>query len=288
MNRRIFQVIDGVQKKVGEGFEVTSPMPGSRIRQLSPFLLLDHTGPMHVQPTDQPLGADSHPHRGFETVTIMYQGSLAHRDTAGYSGKLSPGDVQWMTAGAGLLHEERHEKEFARQGGILELIQLWVNVPKKDKMAPPRYQELRKDHIPVLPSTAQDKGTIRVISGTYEGVSSPALTFSPITILDIWQPKGAQLSLSLPAFYNTGIYVVKGQVRLHDNRVAQTKQLVVMGWDAEGIELSFEEGTTFLVLSGEPIEEPLATYGPFVMNNNQELLQAIEDFEQGRMGNFSD
>ncbi|MBC3539108.1 pirin family protein [Rufibacter sediminis] len=287
MNRRIFQVIDGVKKQVGEGFDVTSPMPGSRIRQLSPFLLLDHTGPMPVHPTDEPLGADPHPHRGFETVTLMYQGYLSHRDTAGYSGKIGPGDVQWMTAGAGLLHEERHEQEFAKQGGVLELIQLWVNVPRKDKMAPAHYQELRKDDIPVI-STAAAEGRIRVVAGTYEGVSGPAETFSPITLLDVWQPKGAKLQLSLPAHYNTGIYVVQGAVLLHGNRPTRTKQLIVFGWDAEGIELTFEEDTTLLVLAGEPIEEPLATYGPFVMNTNQELLQAIEDFEQGRLGKFDE
>ncbi|KAA3437729.1 pirin family protein [Rufibacter hautae] len=287
MNRRIFQVIDGVQKQVGEGFSVTSPMPGFRIRQLSPFLLIDHTGPMPVQPTDKPLGADPHPHRGFETVTIVYQGYLAHRDTAGYSGKIGPGDVQWMTAGAGLLHEERHEKEFARQGGVLELIQLWVNVPKKDKMAPPRYQELRSGSIPVI-STAEGKGTIRVVSGNYGGVPGPAETFSPITILDIFQPKGAKLQLNLPAAYNVGIYVVKGSLLLHGNRPAQTKQMVVFGWDADGIELTIEEDSTFLVLAGEPIEEPLATYGPFVMNTNQELVQAITDYENGQMGSFAD
>ncbi len=266
---------------------MTSPMPGSRIRQLSPFLLIDHTGPMQVEPTESPLGADPHPHRGFETVTIVYQGYLAHRDTAGYSGKIGPGDVQWMTAGAGLLHEERHEKEFARQGGVLELIQLWVNVPKKDKMFPPRYQELRSGTIPVI-ATAEGKGAIRVISGSYAGVSGPAETFSPITILDVHQPKGTTLQLQLPAAYNVGIYVVKGSVQLHGNRAAQTKQLVVFGWDADGIEVAFEEDSTFLVLAGEPIEEPLATYGPFVMNTNQELVQAIEDFESGTMGSFAD
>ena len=283
--RRIFQVIDGVEKKVGDGFEVTSPMPGYRIRQLSPFLLIDHTGPMIVKPTENPLGADPHPHRGFETVTIVYQGYLAHRDTAGYSGKIGPGDVQWMTAGSGLLHEERHEKKFSRVGGVLELIQLWVNVPKKDKMAPPRYQELRRPMIPVI-SSPESKGTIRIISGKYAGQEGPAETFSPITILDVQYAKGEELQLKLPVVYNIGIYVVKGKVILNKSKSAGTKQLVVLGWDHETIEIQFEEDTALLVLAGEPIEEPLATYGPFVMNTNQELIQAIADFENGRMGKF--
>ena len=287
MNRRIFQVIDGVEKKMGDGFEVTSPMPGSRIRQLSPFLLIDHTGPMTVNPTDHPLGADPHPHRGFETVTIVYQGYLAHRDTAGYSGKIGPGDVQWMTAGAGLLHEERHEKEFSKTGGILELIQLWVNVPKKDKMAPARYQELRKAVIPAIDS-ADGKGTIRVISGEYANEKGPAETFSPITILDVHYRKGEQLQLQLPTTYNVGLYVVKGKIILNQNKSAGTKQLVVFGWDQPNIDIIFEEDTALLVLAGEPIEESLATYGPFVMNTNEELVQAIADFENGRMGKFED
>jgi len=286
-NRRIFQVIDGVEKKVGDGFEVTSPMPGSRIRQLSPFLLIDHTGPMIIKPTDQPLGADPHPHRGFETVTVVYQGYLAHRDTAGYSGKIGPGDVQWMTAGSGLLHEERHEQEFSKSGGVLELIQLWVNVPKKDKMAPPRYQELRKGTIPVISSTGS-QGSIRVISGEYANQQGPAETFSPITILDIQYPKGEKLKLQLPTHYNVGIYVVRGKVTLNASKNSATKQLVVFGWDEPGIDITFEEDTALLVLAGEPIEESLATYGPFVMNTNQELIQAIADFENGRMGKFPD
>ena len=286
-NRRIFQVIDGVEKKVGDGFEVTSPMPGSRIRQLSPFLLIDHTGPMTVKPTDHPLGADPHPHRGFETVTVVYQGYLAHRDTAGYSGKIGPGDVQWMTAGAGLLHEEKHEKEFSKTGGVLELIQLWVNVPQKDKMAPPRYQELRREIIPVI-NNPDGSGSIRVVSGEYADQQGPAETFSPITILDIQYSKGEKLHLQLPTHYNVGIYVVKGKITLNASKNAATKQLIVFGWDEPDIDITFEEDTTLLVLAGEPIEESLATYGPFVMNTNQELIQAIADFENGLMGKFPD
>ncbi|UOG73632.1 pirin family protein [Hymenobacter tibetensis] len=283
--RRIFQVIDGNKKFVGDGFDVTSPMPGPRIRQLSPYLLIDHTGPMQVAPTDAPLGTPPHPHRGFETVTVVYEGALAHRDTAGHSGTLGPGDVQWMTAGAGLLHEERHEKEFAQQGGTLELLQLWVNVPKKDKLAPPRYQNIRSASIPSLP-LPDGQSSIRVVAGTYENLSGPAETFSPITLLDVHLAPGAETTLHLPADYNVGIYVVKGAITLHGNRPAATKQLVVFGWDSPDIQLTATEETVLLVLAGAPIEEPLATYGPFVMNTNQELVQAIADFESGGMGKF--
>lgn len=285
--RKIFQVIDGSRKMVGDGFDVVSPMPGARIRQLSPFLLIDHTGPMAVQSTENPLGADPHPHRGFETVTIVYQGFLAHRDTAGYSGKIGPGDVQWMTAGAGLLHEERHEKEFSKQGGTLELVQLWVNVPKKDKMAAPRYQELPAPVIPVI--TKKDgKSSIRVISGTYENTAGPAQTFSPITILDVQQQAGNNIELKLPADYNVGLYVVKGAITINGTRQAKDKQLVVFGWDAEDIHVLCEQDCAYLILAGEPIEEPLATYGPFVMNTNKELIAAMDDFASGKMGKFTD
>ncbi|UOQ52561.1 pirin family protein [Hymenobacter cellulosivorans] len=283
--RRIFQIIDGNKKQVGDGFDVTSPMPGPRIRQLSPYLLLDHTGPMPVAPTEQPLGTPPHPHRGFETVTVVYEGALAHRDTAGHSGTLGAGDVQWMTAGAGLLHEERHEPEFARQGGTLELLQLWVNVPKRDKMAPPRYQNIRAAAIPSVP-VGEGQGQIRVIAGSYADAVGPAETFSPITLLDVHLAAGAETELRLPADFNVGIYVVRGSVRLHDNRPASTKQLVVFGWDSPALRLTATEDTVLLVLAGEPIEEPLATYGPFVMNTNQELIQAIADFESGGMGTF--
>ncbi|TGE06625.1 pirin family protein [Hymenobacter fodinae] len=283
--RRIFQVIDGNKKFVGDGFDVTSPMPGPRIRQLSPYLLIDHTGPMPVAPTDAPLGTPPHPHRGFETVTVMYEGYLAHRDTAGHTGSLGPSDVQWMTAGAGLLHEERHEKEFAKQGGTLELLQLWVNVPKKDKLAPPRYQNIVGASIPAV-TTPDGLGRIRVIAGTYEGTTGPAETFSPITLLDVHLQQGNHTTLRLPADYNVGIYVVKGDILLHGDRAAATKQLVVFGWDSPDIHLTATTDAVLLVLAGAPIEEPLATYGPFVMNTNQELVQAIADFESGGMGTF--
>ncbi|MCB2409120.1 pirin family protein [Hymenobacter lucidus] len=283
--RRIFQVIDGNKKQVGDGFDVISPMPGPRIRQLSPYLLIDHTGPMPVAPTEAPLGTPPHPHRGFETVTVVYQGALSHRDTAGHSGTLGPGDVQWMTAGAGLLHEERHEQEFARQGGTLELLQLWVNVPRRDKLAPPRYQNIRAAAIPAVP-VAEGQGRVRVVAGSYEHTTGPAETFSPITLLDVHLAAGAATTISLPADYNVGIYVVQGSIMLHGNRPATAKQLVVFGWDSSDVHLTATTDAVLLVLAGQPIEEPLATYGPFVMNTNQELVQAIADFESGGMGTF--
>lgn len=285
--RRIFQVIDGNRKAVGDGFQVTSPMPGPRIRQLSPYLLIDHIGPMPIAPSEQPLGSPPHPHRGFETVTVMYQGVLAHRDTAGHTGNIGPGDVQWMTAGAGLMHEELYEKEFTRRGGTLEVVQLWVNMPKKDKLAPPNYQDIPSAAIKTLP-TADGQGTIRVIAGRYQGLTGPASTFSPMTMLDVHLPQGAETTISLPHDYNVGLYVVKGQVTVNQDKPATTQQLVVLGWNSADIHISASADSIVLVLAGEPIEEPLATYGPFVMNTNRELVQAIADYESGAMGRFED
>jgi quercetin 2,3-dioxygenase len=282
--RTIAQVIDGATKKVGDGFEISSPMPGSRIRQLSPFLLIDHSGPTVIQPTEKPLGADSHPHRGFETVTLVYQGNLDHRDTAGHSGSIGPGDVQWMTAGSGLLHEEKFGKEFSKNGGTIELIQLWVNVPKKDKMVSPRYQELPKEKIPVI-NDRDTKSNLRIIAGEYNGVKGPAETYSPIELWDLKLGKGGEMNLHISKDYNLGIYVVYGSVRIN-NKIASTKQLVNFGWDAERVHINAEEDSLLVILAGEPIEEPLATYGPFVMNTNKELVQALADYEGGQFGRF--
>ena len=283
--RRIFQVIDGNKKAVGDGFDVTSPMPGPRIRQLSPYLLIDHIGPMQIAPTDTPLGSPPHPHRGFETVTVVYDGHLAHRDTAGHDGTIGPGDVQWMTAGAGLRHAEMYDRDFARRGGTLELLQLWVNMPKADKLTPPKYQELRAAAIPSVPLPAS-QGSIRVIAGSYGGATGPADTFSPLTLLDVHLASGADFVLTLPAAYNVGLYVVRGAILVNNSRPATTQQLVVLGWDSPDVQLTATADSLVLVLAGAPIEEPLATYGPFVMNTNAELMQAIADFESGNMGKF--
>ena len=283
--RRVFQVIDGIKKAVGDGFDVTSPMPGPRIRQLSPYLLIDHIGPMQISPTETPLGSPPHPHRGFETVTVVYDGYLAHRDTAGHDGTIGPGDVQWMTAGAGLRHAELYDRDFARRGGTLELLQLWVNMPKRDKLVAPKYQELRTAAIPSVP-LADGKGQIRVIAGSYGGVTGPASTFSPLTLLDLQLSQGADFVLTLPAAYNVGLYIVSGEVLVNGDRPAKTQQLVVLGWNSADVQVTASAGSKVLVLAGEPIEEPLATYGPFVMNTNEELMTAIADFESGNMGKF--
>ena len=283
--RRVFQVIDGIKKAVGDGFAVTSPMPGPRIRQLSPYLLIDHIGPMQIAPTETPLGSPPHPHRGFETVTVVYDGYLAHRDTAGHDGTIGPGDVQWMTAGAGLRHAELYDRDFARRGGTLELLQLWVNMPKRDKLVAPKYQELRADAIPSVP-LADGKGQIRVIAGSYGGATGPADTFSPMTLLDLQLSSGADFVLTLPAAYNVGLYIVSGAILVNGERPAATQQFVVLGWNSADVQITASEDSKILVLAGEPIEEPLATYGPFVMNTNDELMTAIADFESGNMGKF--
>jgi quercetin 2,3-dioxygenase len=283
--RTVAQVIDGATKKVGDGFEIASPMSGSRIRQLSPFLLIDHSGPTRIQATETPLGADAHPHRGFETVTLVYQGYLDHRDTAGHSGSIGPWDVQWMTAGSGLLHEEKFGKTFSQKGGVVELIQLWVNVPKKDKMVAPRYQELGKGLIPVF-NEPHNKAVLRVIAGQYNAVKGPAQTYSPIELWDLQLGAGGSKVLHFSTDYNLGIYIVRGSVTIN-NRAATTKQLVNFGWNAERVEIAAEADSLLVILAGEPIEEPLATYGPFVMNTNKELVQALDDYASGKFGTFS-
>lgn len=241
-------------------------------------------GPTVIQPTDKPLGADAHPHRGFETVTLVYQGYLDHRDTAGHSGSIGPGDVQWMTAGSGLLHEEKFGKEFSKNGGTIELIQLWVNVPKKDKMVAPRYQELPKEKIPVI-NDRDTKSNLRIIAGEYNGVKGPAETYSPIQLWDLKLGKGGEMILNISKDHNLGIYIVRGSVKIN-NKVASTKQLVNFGWNAERVQINAEEDSLLVILAGEPIEEPLATYGPFVMNTNKELVQALADYEGGKFGRF--
>jgi redox-sensitive bicupin YhaK (pirin superfamily) len=218
-------------------------------------------------------------------VTVVYDGHLAHRDTAGHDGSIGPGDVQWMTAGAGLRHAEMYDREFARRGGKLELLQLWVNMPKADKLVAPKYQELRAAAIPSVPLPG-NKGSIRVIAGSYGGATGPADTFSPITLLDLQLAQGADFVLTLPAAYNVGLYVVRGAILVNGDRPAKTQQLVVLGWNSTDVQLTASEDSLVLVLAGAPIEEPLATYGPFVMNTNEELMAAIADFESGNMGKF--
>ena len=281
-HKTITGLYDSQPSQVGDGFTIRRPLPNQGLKQLSPFLLLDHAGPTVVSPSDYQRGVDEHPHRGFETVTIVYDGAIEHRDSAGHAGKIGPGDVQWMTAGAGVVHEEKHGRAFSRQGGTLEMIQLWVNLPKVHKMTRPRYQEITADRIPVI---TQAGSVIRVIAGTYEGHRGPAQTFTEITMLDLQVSAGSAVTLSLPEQRNTGVYLLAGHAEINASTVEEA-QFVTFGKQGQEIIIQAHADSKLLLLSGEPIDEPMASYGPFVMNNSQELVQAVQDYEQGKMGSL--
>ena len=269
---------------VGDGFQVQQLIPGPKhlVKEVSPFLMLDYHPPMYYAPAAQQRGVGSHPHRGFETVTLVFAGKLAHRDSAGNSGIIGAGDVQWMTAASGILHEEFHEKEFAAAGGVLHSVQLWVNLPARHKMADPRYQTLLDAQIGKV--ALDDKGSLmRVIAGEFQGIAGPALTWSPVTLLDARLQAGASFSLDLPADYTLNVLVIDGEVRLN-GQAAKLQELVVFAQDGQLLEIEAHSESQLLILGGEPIREPVASYGPFVMNSHAEILQAIEDFQSGRFG----
>ena len=277
----------GSAHMVGDGFPVRNMIPGvGADEQWSPFLLLDYMGPEYFPPTDRRLGVGEHPHRGFETVTIMYQGSVAHRDSTGSGGVIGPGDVQWMTAASGIVHEELHESEFAMRGGTLEGVQLWVNLPRSFKMSPPRYQTLVRDAIPVV-DLAGGAGRLRVIAGEFLGQKGPSKTFSPVHLYDLRLNAGHQTDLSLPDGFTMSVFVMQGRVVINEGQVVGAAEIALLGRKGERVALHAEEDTTMLVLGGEPIEEPIARYGPFVMNTKAELVQAVNDYQAGKMGHLS-
>jgi hypothetical protein len=255
----------------------------SHAAQLSPFLLLDYAGPMKFEPATRPRGVGQHPHRGFETVTIVYRGEVEHKDSTGAGGKIGPGDVQWMTAASGILHEEFHSREFTREGGVLEMVQLWVNLPAKDKMSPPRYQTLLDQEIPVV-ELANDAGKVRVVAGEYAGKQGPAKTFTPIDVWDIRLNRGGTGTFEVPSGRTLALIVLQGTIMVNAESVAREAQMVVLGRDGERVSVEANTDATVLLLSGEPIAEPIAGYGPFVMNTQAEIRQAMDDFNSGKFG----
>lgn len=272
---------------VGDGFPVRSLFSYTDFgKQLSPFLLLDYAGPSDFAPSAKPRGVGQHPHRGFETVTIVYKGEVAHRDSTGQGGVIGPGDVQWMTAGAGIIHEEFHSKAFSQTGGSLEMVQLWVNLPAKDKMTEPSYQAILNEQIPsvALPNEA---GQLRVIAGEFEGHQGPAQTFTAMNVWDLRLNQGAQLSLSLPEGWTSAVVVLHGIVQVNGEAIARDAQMVVLDQAGQHIALEANSETSLLLLSGEPINEPIVGYGPFVMNTTQEINQAFNDFNSGKFGNVA-
>lgn len=271
---------------VGDGFFVKTMFSYSDLgHDLSPFLLFDYAAPREFPPRDVPAGVGEHPHRGFETVTIAYQGSVAHRDSSGSSGVIHPGDVQWMTAGSGVVHEEFHEREFAKRGGIVEMVQLWVNLPARDKKAAPRYQTLRAATIPTVALAAGVEA--RVIAGELSGAHGPAQTFTPVDLWDLTFAAGSSATLPRVKGHTAAVFVRHGSLRVGDDVTIGAGELVVLERDGERVELAAEAGTAALFLGGEPIREPIVGYGPFVMNTKAEIAAAFDDYEHGRMGRLA-
>jgi quercetin 2,3-dioxygenase len=275
------------QHWVGDGFPVRSMFSYDlHGRQLSPFLLLDYAGPAQFPPSRTPRGVGEHPHRGFETVTIVYSGEVAHRDSTGGGGTIGPGDVQWMTAAGGILHDEFHSPQFTRQGGTLEMVQLWVNLPAKDKLARPGYQALTRQDIPVV-TLADDAGTLRVIAGDYAGHSGVARTHTSMDVWDLRLQQGKSTRLSFAAGRTAALVVLHGTASIQD-QIVRGAQLVVLDREAGEVTIEANDDVVLLALSGEPIDEPIVGYGPFVMNSESEIRQAIEDFNAGLFGRMPD
>ena len=273
---------------VGDGFPVRTLFSYDNLAQhISPFLLLDHAGPAQFSPTTERRGVGQHPHRGFETVTIVYDGEVEHRDSTGSGGKIGPGDVQWMTAASGILHEEFHSEGFAKTGGNLEMVQLWVNLPAKDKMADPGYQTILDSDIPCIP-LKDEAGRLRLIAGEFAGHNGPARTFTPIDVWDVRLNGGKLLTLDLHEGRNSALVVLRGTVQVNGQEVVREGQLALFERDGRQISLEANHDAIVLLLSGEPIDEPIVGHGPFVMNSEQEIHQAFVDFQSGRFGRMSD
>ncbi len=272
---------------VGDGFPVRSifSYDGLGREQLSPFLMLDYAAPRQFGPTTQRRGVGEHPHRGFETVTIVYQGELEHRDSAGNGGRIGPGDVQWMTAASGVVHEEFHSEKFTRAGGTMEMMQLWVNLPAKDKMAPPRYQTLLDGEIPSVP-LPEGAGRLRVIAGEFDGKKGPAKTFTPINVWDLRLNAGKTATFATPEGHTTAIIPMHGRATVNGTQSVGEAQLAMLERSGGEFTIGADSDATLLMLSGEPLNEPVVGYGPFVMTSDREIAQAIRDYQSGRFGSL--
>ncbi|KAF4515974.1 hypothetical protein B566_EDAN000211 [Ephemera danica] len=282
--RAVYQ--PGSSYMVGDGFPVRNLFPSNDLdRAVDPFLMLDYAGPQYFPPTDHPRGVGEHPHRGFETVTIVYEGVLAHRDSAGHAGVIGPGDVQWMTAASGIVHEEFHETEFAEKGGTLQAIQLWVNLPRASKMSSPGYQTILNADIPAV--DLDGRGVLRVLAGSYRGQKGPARTFTSIHLYDVQVRAGGCVSLTVPEGDNSSIFVLQGCVSVNGSREAGEAELIVCERNGSQVTIDARAESRLLVMGGTPIDEPIARYGPFVMNTREELVQAAKDYQAGKMGHLS-
>jgi len=275
---------------VGDGFRVHNFFPSHDsigLTGMSPFFLLDYGSKWTFPPSSTPKGVGVHPHRGFETVTVAYHGSVAHHDSTGNSGVIREGDVQWMTAGSGVLHKEYHEKEFSRKGGLMQMVQLWVNLPAKDKMVPAKYQAIENS---MMTRFVLDKNEshVEIIAGEYKGVRGPATTFTPLNLFNAKLRPGSVADFSFEKSSNTGMLVIEGEIKVNGGKTAPEDNFILFGHDDEKIQIEALKESIVLILNGEPINEPIASYGPFVMNTNAEIKQAYEDFYSGKFGHLDD
>lgn len=275
---------------VGDGFRVHNFIPSSypmTMQRMTPFIMMDYNSAFYFPPSDYPKGVGVHPHKGFETVTIAYKGRIAHHDSAGNSGIIREGDVQWMTAGSGILHKEYHEESFSKAGGDFQMVQLWINLPAKDKLTEPKYQNISSDEIRKF-SLPDNGGDISVIAGEYKGIKGAASTFTPIHLYNARLNKGTNADFSFPAQYNTALLVVEGSIVVNNSETVYNDNVVLLHNDGESFVVEALQDALVLILSGDPINEPIAARGPFVMNTHQELQQTINDFNMGKFGQLDD
>ena len=284
MKKLLFKQRSDTPHWVGDGFPVRSMFTyHENVKEFSPFLLMDYAGPMQFEPSTHIRGVGEHPHRGFETVTIVYSGEVVHKDSSGGGGKIGPGDVQWMTAASGLVHEEMHSKKFSESGGIFEMVQLWVNLPAKDKMTPPRYQGISSENIAVVET---DGAVVRVIAGQFEGAKGPARTFTDIDLWDVRLRQGKAQVFTTGKEHNTLVFVLDGRVELNDGSIIGTAELAKLDKSSDSFSLKALDDAKLLILAGAPINEPVVGHGPFVMNTQKEILEALVDFQNGKMGSL--
>jgi redox-sensitive bicupin YhaK (pirin superfamily) len=275
---------------VGDGFRVHNFIPSAYrldMQRMDPFIMLDYNSRFYFPPSDKPLGVGVHPHRGFETVTIAYKGRVAHHDSAGGGGIIGEGDVQWMTAASGVLHKEYHEETFSKEGGEFQMVQLWVNLPAKYKMSKPKYQAIANQEMGIV-ELENMGGIVEIIAGEYKGIKGPANTFTPISMLNVKLNSNGEAEFNFPAYFNTALLVVEGEVLVNEDAMVPVNHFILMENKGEEFKIKGLQNSIILVLSGEPINEPIAAHGPFVMNTREELVLAFQDFQNGKFGYLED
>jgi quercetin 2,3-dioxygenase len=278
----------GAPHFVGDGFRVHNFIPGAfTMKRLDPFIMMDYNAKHFFPPSDKPRGVGVHPHRGFETVSIAYKGKIAHQDSSGGGGIIAEGDVQWMTAASGVLHKEFHEKEYSKKGGYFHMVQLWVNLPAKYKMSKPKYQALANKNINRY-KLENNQGEIEVIAGKYQNIKGSASTFTPIHLFNAKLQKGAKVEFSFPAHYTSALLVVEGSIKVNNKDIVPCDHFALFKNEGENYHIEATENALVLILSGEPINEPIAAHGPFVMNTRAEIMQAFDDFNKGKFGYLKD